>query len=437
MGTLRKNSTGALRFPSVAFNQQGVLDFAAGTLVLSGGGENTSSIQVPAGGQLLFSGSYGHPAGSVLTGPGEVVFQNGTHTLAGTYTVGGPTTVSGGVVNFAADASLGELRLTGGEVGGSGRLEVTELLSWTQGTMRGDGKLVLGAAAVGEWTGAADKWLNRPMDNLGVVNWSGGRFLLQQATFNNLGEMTVSHEADVLGVGGTVAFNNVGTLRKNSTGALRFPSVPLRSTGTITGVGTISVFDGGLTQEGVLDVGIPLGRPSFRRQLPLSTLSTLNLTLGGTVAGIDYDQLVVPGAISLRGALNITLAEGYLPLAGTEFEIVQYGSREGFFDQITGLNLGEELFLEPTFGVSNLVLTVVDTRQRPVFGAATRIPGGEVLFRVGNVAGQNIVVEASPELEQPEWVPVWTNLNSGAVFEFMDPEAMTLPRRFFRTRLLP
>jgi hypothetical protein len=147
--------------------------------------------------------------------------------------------------------------------------------------------------------------------------------------------------------------------------------------------------------------------------------------------------LVVNGAAVLRGELNVSIVNGFLPEPGDTFEILSYPSFTGFFDQISGLNVGENLYLQPAFHPTNLVLTVLDTRPHPLLGQPMHLPNGDIWFPVGNVAGQDFIIETSPNLEMPVWTPILTNWNSGALFEFIEADRETSPRRFFRAILLP
>jgi hypothetical protein len=58
----------------------------------------------------------------------------------------------------------------------------------------------------------------------------------------------------------------------------------------------------------------------------------LQIELGGTTPGTDYDQLLVNGPVSLDGTLKVLLIDPYLPAAGDEFNILDWtGSPTGTF----------------------------------------------------------------------------------------------------------
>ena len=60
--------------------------------------------------------------------------------------------------------------------------------------------------------------------------------------------------------------------------------------------------------------------------LSLATGSTFNEELGGTTAGTQYDQTVIPagGTVALGSAtLNISFLSGFLPTVGQQFTIIK------------------------------------------------------------------------------------------------------------------
>jgi len=70
-----------------------------------------------------------------------------------------------------------------------------------------------------------------------------------------------------------------------------------------------------------------LGHPERRYRL---------VQIGGTNAGVNYDQLVVTGNTTLNGTLTISLVNGFRPNGGDTFEIIKYASHTGSFDNISG-----------------------------------------------------------------------------------------------------
>jgi hypothetical protein len=150
-----------------------------------------------------------------------VSFAAGTVTVAGSYNVIGTTLIGGGTADFSTNSSTGSLILPGDTavLQGSGTVTVTELLTWSRGTMRGTGTIV---AEGGMVLDGADRYLDtRTLDNLGTATWAGGNYnmrLRNGAVVNNQpgAVWDFQNGAGVLNDDGSAcAFNNQGTLKKS------------------------------------------------------------------------------------------------------------------------------------------------------------------------------------------------------------------------------
>lgn len=90
------------------------------------------------------------------------------------------------------------------------------------------------------------------------------------------------------------------------------------------------------------------------------TTGILDLELGGTTPGTGYDQLVVTGATTLGGTLEVSLYNGFTPELGQSFTILTYGSQTGEFTTknlpILPIGIGWEI----AYGDTGVTLTVVE-----------------------------------------------------------------------------
>jgi hypothetical protein len=75
--------------------------------------------------------------------------------------------------------------------------------------------------------------------------------------------------------------------------------------------------------------------------------------LGGLSPGIDFDQVVVSGGVTLGGTLDVQTIGGFVPAIGNSFDLLTYGSRSGEFGTIQG---NGEIYTA-TYGSSALTLT--------------------------------------------------------------------------------
>lgn len=67
-------------------------------------------------------------------------------------------------------------------------------------------------------------------------------------------------------------------------------------------------------------------------------------------------MLNITGTASLGGTLDVDLIEGFQPEPGQSFDVMTFGSCIDEFDQYSGLDLGNGLWLEPRFTEHSLTL---------------------------------------------------------------------------------
>ena len=112
------------------------------------------------------------------------------------------------------------------------------------------------------------------------------------------------------------------------------------------------VIPGSLTNDAVLEVGPGIRVLGIGNQLVLTSNSVINLDIGGTNAGVDYDQINVQETVTFGGVLNIRLVNNFQPQIGQIFTLITFGydvsGEQHFFTRIRGLNLGNGLRLAPT-----------------------------------------------------------------------------------------
>jgi hypothetical protein len=230
---------------------------------------------------------------------------------------------------------------------------------------------------------------------------------------------------------GSVVNNDGSLLMQSGTVNLAGSSFSNGKNGVVQGSGTVDVSHTTFTTDGQFSPGNPLGALQITGNLPQSSNGAINIQIGGTNAGVNYDQLIVTGNAALNGALNIGLVNGFQPSDGETFEVIKYASHTGSFDNISGLNLGGGFYLEPTFGSTNLILTTIDNRPRPRFSSPRRFPNGDIHFTLTGIAGQTFVIQATTNFLN--WDPVLTNVNSGAVFDLIISDHAFYPYRFYRS----
>ncbi len=117
--------------------------------------------------------------------------------------------------------------------------------------------------------------------------------------------------------------------------------------------------------------------------LTIHPLSTVEVKLGGTVAGTSYDRFEVVGAAALAGTLDVKLAGGFHPQLGNSFAVMTFGSRTGDFATYSGMDVGGHLALHPSFTSTSLLLTA-----RPAIDGDINLDGVVDIFDVNAVSAQ-------------------------------------------------
>lgn len=154
--------------------------------------------------------------------------------------------------------------------------------------------------------------------NSKIIN-SASDFSIREGKLSNSG--TIENNTKIF-IGGNANLENNGTLNCNY-GAL------INNYGTVSGINI--VHNGSFSNERVLSPGNSTDvtgfykLDSFYTSYTQTATGTLNIDLGGTVAGDTYDQVVVNRDATIAGTLNVTLVDGFVPAIGNVFTILTKG----------------------------------------------------------------------------------------------------------------
>ncbi|GEM_PF-2154103 len=125
-----------------------------------------------------------------------------------------------------------------------------------------------------------------------------------------------------------------GTLVTVNSGGAIYGSLQIGTNSLLTGGdGTIV---GNVLNRNRLRPGTSVGRLSIDGNYTQAVTGTLEITIGGTAAGISFDQLVVTGTATLDGTLALQAANNFDPALNSTYSVVTYGSHIGEFAVITG-----------------------------------------------------------------------------------------------------
>lgn len=390
------NMTGGSFAPNVAgngFNNTFIINASSSTAVVSGNTRTNFGFQVAEGAadvDLLFSGAVttsGSGGALVKSGAG-LMLVTGNNAYQGVTTVSGGTLKAGRATNAFGSNSAVTLSNTAGVI-----LDITgfnnAIGSLAGGGVTG-GNVTLGAATL--TTGGNNT--NTSYD--GVISGTGGgltktgsgtQTLTRASTYT--GTTTISAGMLALGSSGTIANSSVINLgTSGSQGTLDITaksSFAFGASQTLSGYGTVNI--GGskvVTVNGVLAPGNSAGILNITGALALGAASTTNMEIvsrngGAPVAGTDFDQVVVSGAVTFNGTLNINTT-GLTGLVGGESfqlfsaggtytpgftSVVMTGTYTPTFSNVGGVWTGSDGGLDFTFTQSNGTLSIVSAVPEP------------------------------------------------------------------------
>ncbi|HUD82475.1 MAG TPA: hypothetical protein VMQ67_03190, partial [Candidatus Saccharimonadales bacterium] len=440
------------------FNNTGLLDVQAGSVVL-GGGTNSAQFNVAGGAQLRFgTGTYTLMPKASFTGSGAIALGGSDPLLVVNANVA--------VGNFTFDQIEGTLD-------GLSNLTVNGTFNWSAGTMQGAGGVNMASGSVLSIIGGT---FHRTVNSAGTTTFGASMSAGNGAAFNNLvgGVCTLQPGISISydGMGAWAVFNNAGTLNAvgsqfyttvglpfSNCGSVQVPSsmmeftegytqtagsttvaggatLELQSAGALIAGGTLSgtgLVDGPVTNAATVHPGASPGilnfsyyNTAFNAYSQTST-GALAIDIGGLTPGAQYSQLAASDAVALNGALNVTLINGFQPALGDAFSVATFPSGTGTFATVTGNHLASGLVLVPVYGTTNVALAVAnDVRLTPP------VPNGAGhSLTFNSTLNFNYAVEYTDSIYPPiQWQTLTNVPGTGAPLVIIDPAVP--PARFYR-----
>jgi len=299
---------------------------AAGT---TSGFAQSGPVSISGAGTITFenaasSDSHVRSSGALTIGPGITI-----KTVTGAGNVSGTTVNNQGLLsagasgkNLIVDGALTNTGTIEARSGGTLYVQSSVITNLANNTLTGG----TWAAYAGSTLLFNNKTFATNAANV-LLDGSTSVFAAVAPLSANGGTFAIDHGRSFTTAG---ALANSGTLRVG-TGSLLTVKGALTNTGEIEGNGTIVA---NVTSSGVVSPGASPGTLTIGGSFAQTASGILDVEIGGTNAGVDYDVLKVTGSATLAGTLRVTLLNGYVPPAGAGFAFLQSASGSVAFDQV-------------------------------------------------------------------------------------------------------
>jgi hypothetical protein len=342
------NAMTPLALQGATFNVTGTLT-NVGTLHIGGSTINAPLVNqgtlISDGANTSINGAFTNAAGATLVVEGS--FVAGGLTIAQGFTNHGSIqlssiqfasadttlTVANGTLTNAAGATIASV--FGGNGGGrflnarlvnQGTVTIAQPAEFT-GTLTNSGTLDVQSDLTVNLTGTAPSLVNTGTVTVASLQSLG----VEGGDFANSGSVALGSFGIVQVTGNytqTAGTTNLGG------GILTANGVHLEG-GVLVGPGTI---DADVQNAATVDVGAP-GSPgilSIGGNYIQTGSGVLKVQIGGTSAGVTFDQLDVTGQAALNGTLTVNLINGFVPTSGKSFEILTSSADTGAFTILNG-----------------------------------------------------------------------------------------------------
>jgi T5SS/PEP-CTERM-associated repeat protein len=297
----------------------------------------------------------------------------GDVTATGNLTIGDATSFNG--VQIAGNLNVGAHTVT---INKKGFFNVGPFTNITGGTLSAPGGVSLPAGNSLAATGVVSARIAAQAGS--VIEATGNLSLGSAAAFDgffsdgvlDIGTNTVTiFDRDIAVLGsltnigrpagnGILAAANGLLLEEGKTlvgrGTVQTPSGAFRNQGFVQGDGPGITFanlvtgrgnfGGNITFQGGYQPGNSPAQTRFAGNVTFTPTATLQIELAGPQPASEHDKLVVDGAATLSGVLELSILDKYHPAKGQQFIILTASSITGQFDQIDGV------ILDPSTGLA-------------------------------------------------------------------------------------
>jgi hypothetical protein len=171
--------------------------------------------------------------------------------------------------------------------------------------------------------------------------------------------LTATNQGNIALNAGTTHLTRVDA-RVDSGGTITGGTVALDGGATLSGTSTVqaNVLNAGQVSPGGNGAGLLTIAGNYTQTLA----GALNIQVGGSNAGSQYDQLAVTGTADLHGAINLGLNNGYFPGLNGAFKVLTSNVVTGGFNSLSGEAAGA-LFFNVVLHSADVTLLALLTRD--------------------------------------------------------------------------
>lgn len=296
---------------SKGFNNKGTVSVNAGdTMNIENNFLNLSAGTL-TGGTYSVTGTLDLPSGDTITTNAATITLTGASAEIKNPAGSGSNALSG----FTTNSSTGKFTVTGGQALTDSATAVTNAGTMT---VAKSSSLSLSAAT-------------------GTYTQSGGTTTV---------DGTLTADGGVTFNGGSV-FGNGGTLSAGSSG-------------TVTNNATFNIGDQTLKA----------GKESITGAYSQTSTGALDVDIGGTTAGTQFDQLTISSSASLNGILNLDLINGFVPTLTETFEIMTASSVTGTFLTVNGTSINGSEHFGVVYNSNNVTIDVLSGTGSAAWGGS-------------------------------------------------------------------
>ena len=270
-----------------------------------------------------------------------------------------------------------------------------------------------------------------------------GKGFTNQGTLRAMGSGGLSMVGNPVTNAGTVLVNAGSSLSRSGTYTQTAGTTTVN--GTLTATGPVDIQSGVLQGTGTVNANVSNAgqvNPGTGTSAGLLTINgtyaqtaggAFNVEIGGPTAGTDYDRLVVSGAATLTGTINISLTNNFRPTLGSTFTILTFGSRAGDFATYNGLTQSNGVVFSKIINSTSLVLTVISEAFTPTpttTGMLTQTPTSTITSTVApTVTATPTLTGATTATSTATRTPTSTPTTTPTALSSLTPTLTATPSR--------